>query len=126
MLSKTDLDDALHALPIIEEIGVFAGVPGYSKVVEQWISRGEATLFTEGESFVVLHPRAFGDHLTVIVRAAWSKEGNALEKYQPEIQELAKAVGASKLRFETARVGFDRCAPKLGWEKTLTTWEQGL
>jgi len=126
MLVRTTLDKALYILPIVNRIGLFAGEPNLHVEIERALNANKAFLFVDTKSFVVLQPRIKGDVLMVIVRIAWSKAGDALEKYQSEIIELAKMIGATRLRFETARRGFDKRAPQLGWTKTLTTWEQDL
>ncbi len=126
MLSRTDLNDALHVLPIIAQIGARAGISDLASTVKIWLEQRRAFLFTDIKTFVVLQPRIISGEVVVFVRVAWSEAGNALEKYQPEIIELAKDIGAQKLRFETARSGFEKRAPELGWKKILTTWEQDL
>lgn len=96
------LCDTLHPSERVEEVYykcrakkafLFLCEEGYIVVEE---------LFEEPES-KILH-----------VWIAYGKGTNLLEKYNEDINQLAKSVGANKITFRTQRKGFERALPD-GW-----------
>jgi hypothetical protein len=80
------------------------------------------------ESFVVLsqykHPYLMKSIL--VVEAAYNKAGDAIAKYQPELEELAKAAESSYLEFSSPRAGFKRVAANHGYDTVCTTYRKKL
>lgn len=79
-----------------------------------------------GESFVVLKPIKRHDKTILFIWAAYCDEGDAISKYLDDIKELAVVAGASNIEFMTSREGFERIAPKHGWEKQSTLWSMSV
>lgn len=86
-----------------------------------------AFLFGNDEVFTILRPRVVDGAKIVEVVVAFAEEPvDALATYIDTIRQLAREIGATQLEFWTARRGFERLAPRLGWEKAFTVWRQPL
>ncbi len=81
------------------------------KCKEKWIPEdvyvslksGQSQLFLLEDGFVVLYPRASWDGNELFLWCAYSEEGDAVEKYEPQLMELAKTLNARRLVFESPR-----------------------
>ena len=63
------------------------------------------------EGFVVLTPMSDYDGMTLFIWCGYSHCGNAIEKYFPEIEDLARTMNAKRIRF---------ASPRKGWAKTFS------
>lgn len=77
----------------------------------------QAFLFVRDRAGWVLKPMTQDGIPGVLVWAAWSERTDGLLTYSDEVQFLARTIGARFLRFHTARKGFIRIAPRLGWQR---------
>ena len=83
---------------------------------------------SDNESFVVLSKRKnpYLDSSVLIVDVAYNKTGDAIDQYQPLLEELAKEVGAGYIEFSSPRSGFKRVADKHGYTSVCTTYRKQL
>ncbi len=88
-------------------------------------NEGKAFAFTDlqHDTLVVLEPIAL-PILTINVWVAYSRHGNAIKEYEPEIERLARQIGAKSLTFSTQRRGYSRAMPH--WVKTKNTYKRQL
>lgn len=88
------------------------------------LQQRRACLFVRGDDGFVLRPVLDGQVLGVVIWVGWG-QGGAPARHLPEVCQLARRVGARWLRFHTARRGFLRVAPRLGFVR-LPDDESGL
>jgi len=90
------------------------------------LKSGHSTLHITEENneytgFVVLTPMQDYRGKKLHIWAAYHTAGKAVEKYRPELVDMAKQIGAKRLCFESTRKG---------WEKfyipTMTTYEYNI
>lgn len=92
---------------------------------------GKSFLFmdsSDSQSFVVLseyaHPYLSEKVLTVDI--AYNKTGNAIDRYQSEIEDIAREAGCSFIEFSTPHEGLKRVVEKHGYETICTTYRKKL
>jgi hypothetical protein len=92
---------------------------------------GKSFLFMDSsdpQSFVVLseyaHP--YLSSRVLVVDIAYNKTGDAIDRYQAEMEEIAKEAGAKYLEFSSPRAGFKRVADRHGYEAVCTTYRKTL
>ncbi|MCF5894725.1 hypothetical protein [Aeromonas veronii] len=73
-----------------------------------------AFLFVRGADGFVLKPVVEQGITGVLVWVGWGN-GGAPERHLPEVKRLARMIGARWLRFHSARKGWIKVAPKMGW-----------
>ncbi|MFB2863088.1 hypothetical protein [Aeromonas sp. MdU4] len=78
------------------------------------IQERRAFLFVRGDDGFVLKPLAENGVTGVLVWVGWGT-GGAPERHLPEVKRLARMVGARWLRFHSARKGWLKLAPRMGW-----------
>lgn len=100
----------MHPLSRLE-----ADNPGTLQEIIDACRNQQAFLFERPGAGWVLKPQAAGGVVGVFVWAAWSSRRDGLARYQPEIERLARMIGARWLRFHSKRTGFLRVAVILGW-----------
>lgn len=83
---------------------------------------------SDNESFVVLSQRKnpYLDSSVLLVDVAYNKTGDAIDQYQPLLEELAKEAGAGYIEFSSPRSGFKRVADKHGYTPVCTTYRKKL
>lgn len=117
--------------PFIDEIALKTNDPQLYTNTNKACSNEWAFLFLSPDGFCVLQPRYQREIIYLDVTIAYCSGGNALKKYLPFIVMLAKKGAAQFLRFYTVRKGFEKIAPKYGWEKqgyhrNLAIWRYKL
>lgn len=85
----------------------------------------QAFLFVRDRAGFVLRPVRVADERGVIVWLAWSERQDGLLRYTPDVIAHARQINAAWLRFWTARKGFLKVAPALGWQR-IADDENGL
>lgn len=103
------------------------------KSPEPWTTDGIITACKKNRAFcfvsndrkttVVLEPIA-DEYPTVHIWIAHSTQGNALKTYEPEIERLARAIGAKRLTFTSKRKGYQRALPH--WQQTENHYQRIL
>jgi hypothetical protein len=80
------------------------------------------------KGFVVSQKQENYGKVKLHIWAAFSQANdyNVLENSMDEIKSWANNIEAKKITFSTTRKGWEKVAPKLGFEKTLTTYEIAL
>lgn len=82
------------------------------KCKEKWIPedvycslvQGKSQLFlADEEGFVIVYPRQSWDGNELFIWCAYVPEGDAVEKYEPFLMELARKIPAKRLVFESPR-----------------------
>lgn len=81
------------------------------KCKEKWIPEdvyvslvsGKSQLFLLDNGFVIVYVRKTWDGDELFVWCAYSDDGDAIEKYEPDVMELAKKAGAIRIAFESPR-----------------------
>lgn len=111
----------------IDSIGSDCGRSRLFDEVDHFCSQNLAFLYCSESGFVVLRPGVLDGRKFVEVLAAFTREPvDAIRVYGESIRRLATVIGAEYLEFWTARQGFERLAPRNGWEKAFTVWRQPL
>ena len=72
---------------------------------------------------VVLEPIA-DEYPTVHIWIAHSTQDDALKTYEPEIERLARAIGAKRLTFTSKRKGYQRALPH--WQRNGNHYQRKL
>lgn len=92
---------------------------------------GKSFLFMDSsdqQSFVVLseyqHP--YLANRVLVVDIAYNKTGDAIDRYQSQIEEIAMEAGARYVEFSSPRAGFKRVADKHGYDVVCTTYRKTL
>jgi hypothetical protein len=90
------------------------GDPNIPAQLQDAIRNRVAFLFLRGGDGFVLRPVIEDGVGGVIVWIGWGS-GGAPARHLPEVKHLARMIGARWLRFHSARQGFLRTAPKMGF-----------
>ncbi|WP_421261340.1 hypothetical protein [Aeromonas jandaei] len=90
------------------------GNPNLIRDLHNAIRNRVAFLFVRGADGFVLKPVVEQGITGVLVWVGWGN-GGAPERHLPEVKRLARMVGARWLRFHSARKGWIKVAPKMGW-----------
>ncbi len=102
----------------LNRIAADTGHPNLSAELHDAIRNRVAFLFVRGDDGFVLKPQAEDGVTGVLVWVGWG-DGGAPERHLPEVKHLARLIGARWLRFHSARKGWLRVAPKMGWVRQL-------
>lgn len=98
----------------ISRIASDTGNPRLSAELQDAIRNRVAFLFVRGDDGFVLKPVSEQGETGVLVWVGWG-DGGAPERHLPEVKRLARMIGARWLRFHSARRGWLRVAPRMGW-----------
>ena len=98
----------------IDRIARDTGNPRLSAELQDAIRNRVAFLFVRGDDGFVLKPLVEDGITGVLVWVGWGS-GEAPERHLPEVKRLARMIGARWLRFHSARRGWLRVAPRMGW-----------
>lgn len=92
---------------------------------------GKSFLFMDSsdpESFVVLneykHP--YLAERVMIVDIAYNRTGDAIDRYQEQMEDIAREAGCAFIEFSSPRMGFKRVAEKHGYETVCTIYRKKL
>ncbi|MBQ4676980.1 hypothetical protein H9X88_11960 [Aeromonas hydrophila] len=88
--------------------------PTLSAELHDAIQNRMAFLFVRGTDGFVLKPVVEQGITGVLVWVGWG-DGGAPERHLPEVKRLARLIGARWLRFHSARKGWLKVAPRMGW-----------
>lgn len=77
----------------------------------------QAFCFGTDDARIVLRPRSRDGIPYVVVWLGVSTSQDGLKRYLPNVQELTRMIGGRWAEFYTARKGFIRKAPQLGFER---------
>ncbi|WP_429151431.1 hypothetical protein [Aeromonas hydrophila] len=88
--------------------------PTLSAELKDAIRNRVAFLFVRGADGFVLKPVVEQGITGVLVWVGWG-DGGAPERHLPEVKRLARMIGARWLRFHSARKGWLKVAPRMGW-----------
>ena len=98
----------------IARIASDAGNSNLPSELQDAIRNRVAFLFVRGDDGFVLKPQAEDGVIGVLVWVGWG-DGGAPERHLPEVKRLARLIGARWLRFHSARKGWLKVAPRMGW-----------
>lgn len=98
----------------INRIASDTGDPYLPQKLQDAIRNRVAFLFVRGDDGFVLKPVSEQGETGVLVWVGWG-DGGAPERHLPEVKRLARMIGARWLRFHSARKGWLRVAPRMGW-----------
>lgn len=99
---------------MLHQIGFAADDPNLPSKIANACRQKQAFLFVRGDDGFVLKPLAEDGVIGVLVWVGWG-DGGAPERHLPEVKRLARMIGARWLRFHSARKGWLRVAPRMGW-----------
>tara|TARA_Y100000780_G_scaffold128821_1_gene115968 strand:+ start:4724 stop:5104 length:381 start_codon:yes stop_codon:yes gene_type:complete len=104
----------------IQRLGERSAYPTLVEEVEQSLAKCQATLFSNDDlGIVVAKPFFHQDKFGMLVWVAiGGKCKNAIERYLPAFEAMAKRSKGKFIMFETRRKGFRRLAPKFGFIET--------
>lgn len=102
-----------------------SGDPNLLTEIYEACRHKQAFLFVRDRAGFVLRPVRVADERGVIVWLAWSERQDGLLRYTPDVIAHARQINADWLRFWTARKGFLKVAPALGWQR-IADDENGL
>lgn len=132
MMYAADVDEMWPiVLEGLREVAEKTGAEWTPEDIYEALTKGKAFLFmhsSDNESFVVLseHKHPYLKRSTIIVDVAYNKTGDAIDQYQPLLEELAREAEAGYLEFSSPRAGFKRVAEKHGYETVCTTYRKTL
>lgn len=88
---------------------------------------GSAHLYTAPEGFVVLEKRtnAYTLEVELLVWIAYGEGPGLMEKYQQQIEDIGRGVGAARLVMYSPRRGFEKRAD-MGWEFETAIYRRPL
>ncbi|MGL6596863.1 hypothetical protein ACSZOB_03380 [Aeromonas veronii] len=98
----------------INRIASDTGNPRLYAELQSAIRNRVAFLFVRGDDGFVLKPVSEQGETGVLVWVGWG-DGGAPERHLPEVKRLARMIGARWLRFHSARKGWLKVAPRMGW-----------
>lgn len=98
----------------IARIASDAGNQNLPSELQDAIRNRVAFLFVRGDDGFVLKPVSEQGTTGVLVWVGWG-DGRAPERHLPEVKRLARLIGARWLRFHSARKGWLKVAPRMGW-----------
>ncbi|EHA1065459.1 hypothetical protein I8Y05_000513 [Aeromonas hydrophila] len=98
----------------IHRIASDTGNPNLSAELQDAIRNRVAFLFVRGDDGFVLKPVSERGTTGVLVWVGWG-DGGAPKCHLPEVRLLARMIGARWLRFHSARKGWLKLAPGMGW-----------
>lgn len=98
----------------LHRIALDTGNPNLSTELQDAIRNRVAFLFVRGDDGFVLKPLAEEGVIGVLVWVGWG-DSRAPERHLPEVKRLACLIGARWLRFHSARKGWLKVAPRIGW-----------
>lgn len=90
------------------------GNPSLLSELQDAIRNRVAFLFVRGGDGFVLRPVVESGIPGVIIWVGWGR-GGAPQRHLPEVKRLARQIGARWLRFHSARRGWLKVAPQMGW-----------
>ena len=98
----------------VHRIASDTGNSNLSAELQDAIRNRVAFLFVRGADGFVLKPVVEQEITGVLVWVGWGNSC-APERHLPEVKRLARMIGARWLRFHSARKGWIKVAPKMGW-----------
>ncbi|HAU4927393.1 hypothetical protein ATO50_07410 [Aeromonas hydrophila] len=98
----------------ISRIAMDTSNPTLSAELHDAIQNRMAFLFVRGTDGFVLKPVVEQGITGILVWVGWG-DGGAPERHLPEVKRLARLIGARWLRFHSARKGWLKVAPRMGW-----------
>ena len=98
----------------LRKIAAKCGEPDLPDRIYNACLNKQAFLFVRGADGFVLKPQAEDGVIGVLVWVGWG-DGGAPERHLPEVKRLARLIGARWLRFHSARKGWLKVAPRMGW-----------
>ena len=101
-------------MSILHQIAKDCGEQNLPQEIYEACLNKQAFLFVRGDDGFVLKPQAEDGVIGVLVWVGWG-DGGAPERHLPEVKRLARLIGARWLRFHSARKGWLKVAPKMGW-----------
>ncbi|MGL6373002.1 hypothetical protein ACSZMY_04900 [Aeromonas hydrophila] len=107
-------DGVVLMLTPISRISRDTSNPALSAELQDAIRNRVAFLFVRGADGFVLKPVVEQGFTGVLVWVGWG-DGGAPERHLPEVKRLARMIGSRWLRFHSARKGWLKVAPRMGW-----------
>lgn len=107
----------MKTMSIYQKIQHQSHEPNLLAEVYEACRQKQAFLFVRERAGFVLRPVRMDGKRGVIVWLAWSECSDGLVRYTPDVIAHARQINAAWLRFWTARKGFLRIAPALGWQR---------
>lgn len=109
--------------PHIDAIGTVSHTPSLFEDIKKSCQQKTAKAYRAKDGFVILKPFKHSGVQKVLVWAAYSKEGNAIAKYQSDIFRLARIINAESVQYWTGIDGMVRLGERNGWRKVFTVME---
>lgn len=73
----------------------------FADQIDKALSSDEAFLFLAADGFLVLQPCRYNGQQAVYVMFAWNPAGDAINRYQTLVEDLALRIGAELILLET-------------------------
>lgn len=100
-----------------KEIGVKAKLPQLFQIVKKHLLEKSSFSLSNTDGFLIVRPLIINDKNTLQVEVAFCNSGKGYLQYQKLIEKLAAYLDCTQIEFYTVRNGFNRLAPRLGYEK---------
>lgn len=99
-----------------------------AKEVLKECEEGKAFLFVSSEGFCILKPNACPPAAVHIWIAYGESSSNTslISKYNNQVEQLARAIGATRLTFNSTRKGYRRLLKNKGWKLKGNQYERQL
>lgn len=132
MYAVQDIDEAWSAIKHGVDAVIEMVSPDWNaEQLYERLKRHRAFLFMDSSdptSFVVLEDYRcpYRGVLVLFVLAAYNKTGNAIDRYQGEIEQIAREAGCKEVEFSSPRRAFERVAAKHGYKVDTVTYRKEI
>lgn len=117
-LELTDIRQCWDSIAIdVEALRFTYGLDWRPEDIYAECRMGLAFCWLCGDGFVIVkpHENRFNNDKELFVWICVSRRGDGMVEYYDDLCEIAKDIGATKIKFESQRQGFHRVAKEKGW-----------
>jgi hypothetical protein len=86
--------------------------------IDEMLRNGEAFLLVDEDdatAFGIVRVTTYKDELALLIYAMWHQCGNAIERFYPHIEHMARTAGFKYVRFYSQRPGMARLVARFGY-----------
>jgi hypothetical protein len=109
----------INVLPGLQALLAQDDDPDWSiEGIDEMLRNGEATLLVDCDdetAFAVVKVTTYMNDLALLIYAMWHQCGNAVEKFHPHLEFMARAAGIRYVRFYSQRMGMARLVSRFGY-----------
>jgi hypothetical protein len=97
--------------------------------IEEMLRNGEASLLVDEDdatAFAVIKVATYRNELALLIYAMWHQSGDAVRRFNPHIEHMARAAGFKYVRFFSQRPGMARLVSRFGYRVRTTEFLKEL